>query len=86
MLYGWDNGRFEREYLERLERNWRRWKGSKFFQRKNLKRGGTVINTLNPIKELYDLYSDKEKTPRIMEIVDGESDMGDGPADPFMDL
>jgi len=26
MLYGWDNGKFEEEYLKKLERNWRRWK------------------------------------------------------------
>ena len=44
------------------------------------------MNTLDPIEELYDLYSDKEETPRITEILDGELDMGDGPADLFMDL
>jgi len=43
-LYGWDDGKFDREYLKKLERNWRRWKGTKFFQRKNLKKGGNVIN------------------------------------------
>ena len=26
MLYGQDNGKFEEEYLKKLERNWRRWK------------------------------------------------------------
>jgi len=26
MLYGWDNGKFEEEYLKKLERNWQRWK------------------------------------------------------------
>jgi len=26
MLYRWDNGKFEEEYLKKLERNWRRWK------------------------------------------------------------
>ena len=44
ILYGWDNGKFDQEYLKKLERNWRRWKGVKFFQRKNLKKGGNVIN------------------------------------------
>jgi len=39
VLYGLDDGRFEKEYLEKLERNWRKWKGGKFFWRKNLKRG-----------------------------------------------
>ena len=24
MLYEWDNGKFEEEYLKKLERNWRR--------------------------------------------------------------
>ena len=26
MLYGQDDGKFEEEYLKKLERNWRRWK------------------------------------------------------------
>jgi len=26
MLYGWDDEKFEEEYLKKLERNWRRWK------------------------------------------------------------
>ena len=26
MLYGWDDGKFEKEYLKRLERNWKKWK------------------------------------------------------------
>ena len=26
VLYGWDDGKFEKEYLRRLERNWGRWK------------------------------------------------------------
>jgi len=26
MLYGWNNRKFEEEYLRKLERNWRRWK------------------------------------------------------------
>ena len=51
-----------------------------------LKRGGTVINTLDPIEELYDLYSDEEETPRITEMIDKGLDMGDGPANPYMDL
>jgi len=24
ILYGWDDGKFEEEYLKKLERNWRR--------------------------------------------------------------
>ena len=26
MLYRWDVGKFEKEYLKKLERNWKRWK------------------------------------------------------------
>ena len=26
ILYRWEDGRFEEEYLKKLERNWRRWK------------------------------------------------------------
>ena len=26
LLYGWDDQRFEKEYLNKLEKNWKRWK------------------------------------------------------------
>ena len=26
LLYGWDNKKFENEYLKKLEKNWKRWK------------------------------------------------------------
>ena len=26
MLYRWDDGKFEKEYLRKLERNWQKWK------------------------------------------------------------
>jgi len=89
VLYRWDDGRFEKEYLEKLERNWRKWKGRKFFWRKNLKRGSNVMNQLDPIKELYDMYLEEEDTPRIIEIKDDRLDLDldiEGPADPYMDL
>jgi len=75
--------------LEKLERNWRKWKGRKFFWRKNLKRGSNVMNQLDPIKELYDMYLEEEDTPRIIEIKDDRLDLDldiEGPADPYMDL
>ena len=25
LLYGWNNGKFEKKYLKKLERNWRQW-------------------------------------------------------------
>jgi len=89
VLYGWDDGKFEREYLKKLERNWNRWKGGKFFWRKNLKRGDNVMNQLDPIEELYNMYSEEEDTPRIIEIEDNGLDLDsdvEGPADPYMDL
>jgi len=44
------------------------------------------MNALDPIEELYDLCLDEEETPRIMEILDEGLDMGDGPADLYLDL
>jgi len=47
------------------------------------------MNWLDPIEELYNMYSEEEDTPRIVEIendgLDFVSDV-EGPADPYMDL
>jgi len=29
LLYGWDDQRFEEEYLSKLEINWKKWKGDR---------------------------------------------------------
>ena len=29
MLYGWDGRKFEEEYLNKLEKNWKKWKGDR---------------------------------------------------------
>ena len=29
LLYGWDDRRFEEEYVNKLEKNWKKWKGDK---------------------------------------------------------
>ena len=29
LLYGWDDRKFEKEYLNRLEKNWKKWKGDR---------------------------------------------------------
>ena len=29
LLYGWDDQKFEEEYLNKLEKNWRRWKNDR---------------------------------------------------------
>ena len=47
------------------------------------------MNQLDPIEELYDMYSEEEDTPRIVEVVDDRLDFDldvEGPADPYMDL
>ena len=48
-----------------------------------------VMNQLDPIKELYDMYLEEEDTPRIVEIEDDGLDFVsdvEEPADPYMDL
>jgi len=48
-----------------------------------------VMNRLDPIEELYEMYSEEENTPRIVEIEDNGLDFvsdTEGPADPYMDL
>jgi len=47
------------------------------------------MNQLDPIEELYNIYSEKEDAPRIVEIEDNGLDFLsdiDRPADPYMDL
>ena len=29
LLYGWNDRRFEEEYLNKLEKNWKKWKGNR---------------------------------------------------------
>jgi len=29
LLYGWDNKKFDKEYLKKLERNWNKWKNDR---------------------------------------------------------
>jgi len=48
-----------------------------------------VINRLDPIEKLYNMYSEEEDTPRIVELGDDELDSVsdiEGPADPYIDL
>jgi len=47
------------------------------------------MNRLDPIKELYDMYSEEEDTPRIIEIEDDRLNLvsdAEEPANPYMDL
>ena len=49
-----------------------------------------VINWLDPIEKLYDMYSEEEDTLRIVEVTDDgldfDSDIEDGPADLYLKL
>ena len=48
-----------------------------------------VINQLDPIEELYDIYSEEEDTLRIVELGDDGLDLVsdiEGPANPYIDL
>ena len=39
LLYGWDDRKFEEEYLNKLEKNWKKWKGDRQInESKHLKR------------------------------------------------
>ena len=29
LLYGWNDRKFEEEYLKKLEKNWKKWKGDR---------------------------------------------------------
>ena len=47
------------------------------------------MNQLDPIKELYEMYSEEEDAPRVVEIEDDGLDFVldiEGPANPCMDL
>ena len=48
-----------------------------------------VINWLDPIEELYDIYSEEEDTLRIVEVGNNDLDFVsdiEGPANPYIDL
>jgi len=36
-LYKWDNKKYDREYWNRMERNWRKWKGMKPWKQRKMK-------------------------------------------------
>jgi len=50
----------------------------------------TVINCLDPIKDLYNMYSGEEEAPRAVEVTDEDLDLDSelryGPADPYSEL
>ena len=47
------------------------------------------MNRLDPIKKLYDMYSEEEDPPKLVEIEDDGLDFVsdvEGPANPYIDL
>ena len=61
-----------------------RWKD----KRKERKKGLCVMNRLDPIEELYNMYSEEEDTPRIVEIENDGLDFVldvEELADPYID-
>ena len=48
------------------------------------------MNFPDSIEELYDMYSEEEDTPRIVELMDDQmdldSELGDRPADLYLEL
>jgi len=62
-LYGWNNRRYDREYWDRMDRNWRKWKGTRPLGRRRL----------DPIREVRE---EKEYQGRKIEEWDEEDQMG----------
>jgi len=62
ILFGWDDKKFENEYLKKLERNWARWKGKEIEEGEvsssgvGALRGGIVIVYLNTNIFLFFIY------------------------------
>jgi len=48
------------------------------------------MNQLDPVEELYNMYLEEEDTLKIVEVVedglDFNSDLEDGPLDPYLEL
>ena len=56
VLYGWDNKKFEDEYLKKLEKNWRRWKNDRqIYENEHLKN----------IEEKMEEENEKNKEQRL---------------------
>ena len=63
LLYGWNDGKFEEEYLKKLDKNWNRWKNDRKVGKKEYKK-----RFKEQMKELEGLERDKEdeQTSRII--------------------
>ena len=64
MLYGWDDRKFEEEYLNKLERNWKRWKeGRKIDESEHLRRVEEQMEEENEKIRRRDWRVSPEKKP-----------------------
>ena len=73
MLYGWSDKRYDQEYQERLERNWRRWKGKKPARR------GTM-------KTILEEEEAKEEKSGVQEQTEEDEDEMGNMVDPYYEL
>ena len=70
-LFGWSNKRYDKEYQERLEQNWKQWKGGKKKQ---------ILETIEEEEEI------KQKKPEIRKWTEeNEEEMGNI-VDPYYEL
>jgi len=62
-LYGWSDKRYDQEYWERMEKNWRQWKGKKPMRRETMKMIVRLANSKAGIKPTAPLPAfDKENS------------------------
>jgi len=72
-LYGWSDKRYDQEYWDRLERNWKRWKG-----RRPIRRG-----TMKTIPEEEEVEEEKSG---VQEWTEEDEDEMDDIVDPYYEL
>ena len=48
LLFGWEDGKFEREYLAKLERAWAKWKHRGLLDRGGMEKEEDLMNVLAP--------------------------------------
>jgi len=72
-LYGWSDKRYDQEYWERMEKNWRRWKGKKPMKRE----------TMRTIPEEEEI---KEEKSGVREWTEEDDDEMGNMADPYYEL
>jgi len=69
LLYGWDNKKFEKEYLKKLEKNWNRWKNDrKEEEKKYIKKLEESLEWNERDKQMSKrIWGDKKEVPLEVE-------------------